>query len=244
MSTPIILIPARLGSTRLPNKPLADIHGSPMIVHVLRRARQAALGPVVVACAEPAIAEAITADGGTAILTDPDLPSGSDRIHAALQHFDPDKKYNIIINLQGDLPTIDPAALHALLSVLAEPTYDIATLVAPITTEAERHAESVVKVACAFSEHNPIATALYFSRAAIPSGPGPLWHHIGVYAYRRAALDHFVASPPSPLEQREKLEQLRALELGLRIGAARIAKPPFGVDTLDDLHRAREELAP
>ncbi|GAA5266225.1 3-deoxy-manno-octulosonate cytidylyltransferase [Acidiphilium sp. MT5] len=215
-----------------------------MIVHVLRRARQAALGPVVVACAEPAIAEAITADGGTAILTDPDLPSGSDRIHAALQHFDPDKKYNIIINLQGDLPTIDPAALHALLSVLAEPTYDIATLVAPITTEAERHAESVVKVACAFSEHNPIATALYFSRAAIPSGPGPLWHHIGVYAYRRAALDHFVASPPSPLEQREKLEQLRALELGLRIGAARIAKPPFGVDTLDDLHRAREELAP
>jgi 3-deoxy-manno-octulosonate cytidylyltransferase (CMP-KDO synthetase) len=238
------LIPARLGSTRLPNKPLADIHGSPMIVHVLRRARQAKLGPVVVACAEPAIAEAITADGGTAILTDPDLPSGSDRIHAALQHFDPDKKYNIIINLQGDLPTIDPASLHALLSVLAEPTYDIATLVAPITTEAERHAESVVKVACAFSEHNPIATALYFSRAAIPSGPGPLWHHIGVYAYRRAALDHFVASPPSPLEQREKLEQLRALELGLRIGAARIAKPPFGVDTLDDLHRAREELAP
>jgi 3-deoxy-manno-octulosonate cytidylyltransferase (CMP-KDO synthetase) len=238
------LIPARLGSTRLPNKPLADIHGSPMIVHVLRRARQAALGPVVVACAEPAIAEAITADGGTAILTDPDLPSGSDRIHAALQQFDPDKKYNIIINLQGDLPTIDPAALHALLSVLAEPTYDIATLVAPITTEAERHAESVVKVACAFSEHNPIATALYFSRAVIPSGPGPLWHHIGVYAYRRAALDHFVASPPSPLEQREKLEQLRALEHGLRIGAARIAKPPFGVDTLDDLHRAREELAP
>ncbi len=215
-----------------------------MIVHVLRRAQQAALGPVVVACAEPSIADAITAEGGTALLTNPDLPSGSDRIHAALHQFDPDNKYNIIINLQGDLPTIDPTSLHALLSVLAHPSYDIATLVAPITTEAEREAESVVKVACAFADQNPIAAALYFSRAAIPAGPGPLWHHVGVYAYRRAALDQFVASPPSPLEQREKLEQLRALELGLRIGAARIAKPPFGVDTLDDLHRAREELAP
>ncbi len=215
-----------------------------MIVHVLRRALQAKLGPVVVACAEPAIADAITAEGGTAILTDPDLPSGSDRIHAALQQFDPDKKYNIIINLQGDLPTIDPASLHALLSVLAQPQFDLATLVAPITTDAERDAESVVKVACHFTNESPVAAALYFSRAVIPAGPGPLWHHVGVYAYRRAALAQFVASPPSPLEQREKLEQLRALELGLRIGAARIAHAPFGVDTLDDLRRAREELAP
>jgi 3-deoxy-manno-octulosonate cytidylyltransferase (CMP-KDO synthetase) len=215
-----------------------------MIVHVLRRALQAKLGPVVVACAEPAIADAITAEGATAILTDPDLPSGSDRIHAALTQIDPTQQYNIIINLQGDLPTIDPASLHALLNVLAQPSFDIATLVAPITTEAERHAEQVVKVACHFTPDSPIAAALYFSRAVIPAGPGPLWHHIGVYAYRRAALTQFVASPPSPLEQREKLEQLRALELGLRIGAARIAKPPFGVDTLDDLRRAREELKP
>ncbi len=231
-----------MGSTRLPGKPLATIGGTPMIVHVLRRAREAAIGPVVVACAEAAIAEAVTVAGGIAILTDPDLPSGSDRIYAGLTQFDPDQRHDIVVNLQGDLPGFDSATLLDLLAVLAEPGFDIATLVAPITTEAEAAAESVVKAACGFAASN-IAPALYFSRCAIPFGPGPLWHHVGVYAYRRAALERFVAAPPSPLELREKLEQLRALELGLRIGAARIAHAPFGIDTPDDLARARHDYA-
>ncbi len=229
-----------MGSTRLPGKPLAAIGGTPMIVHVLHRAREAAIGPVVVACAEAAIADAVTAAGGIAILTDPDLPSGSDRIHAGLTRFDPDQKHDIVINLQGDLPHFDPATLLDLLAVLTEPRFDIATLVAPITTAAEAAAASVVKAACGFAGSD-IAPALYFSRCAIPFGPGPLWHHVGVYAYRRAALERFVAAPPSPLELREKLEQLRALELGLRIGAARIAHAPFGIDTPDDLARARRD---
>ena len=243
ISPPIILIPARLGSTRLPNKPLADIGGTPMIVHVWRRALQANLGPVAVACAEPAIAAAITQAGGHAVLTDPALPSGSDRIHAALQAIDPAGRHDIVINLQGDLPTIDPLSLRLLLDGLNHPHFDITTLVAPITSDAERDADSVVKVACAFAPDQTIAPAYYFSRNAIPAGPGPLWHHVGVYGYRRTALDQFVASKPSLLESREKLEQLRAFDLGLRIGAARISHAPFGVDTLDDLRRAREELA-
>jgi 3-deoxy-manno-octulosonate cytidylyltransferase (CMP-KDO synthetase) len=242
ISSPIILIPARLGSTRLPGKPLADIAGLPMIVHVLRRAQAAAIGPVVIACAEPAIADAVQQAGGTAIMTDADLPSGSDRIAAALTSFDPARTHDIVINLQGDLPGFDPATLHDLLAVLENPGFDIATLVAPITSPEDAAADQVVKAACGF-ESSDIAPALYFSRHIIPSGAGPLWHHIGVYAYRRAALERFVAAPPSPLERREKLEQLRALELGLRIGAARITHAPFGVDTPDDLARARRELA-
>jgi 3-deoxy-manno-octulosonate cytidylyltransferase (CMP-KDO synthetase) len=231
-----------MGSTRLPGKPLADIGGLPMIVHVLRRAQAAAVGPVVVACAETAVAAAVTQAGGVAILTDPDLPSGSDRIFEALATFDPHKKHDIVINLQGDLPGIEPATLHTLLAVLDQPQFDIATLVAPITSEAEAAAESVVKAACGFTD-TPVAPALYFSRCAIPSGPGPLWHHVGVYAYRRKALERFVAAPPSPLELREKLEQLRALELGLRIGVARITPAPFGIDTPDDLAKARRDHA-
>ncbi|MCW8305644.1 3-deoxy-manno-octulosonate cytidylyltransferase [Acidiphilium sp. PA] len=242
MPSPIILIPARLGSTRLPGKPLADIAGLPMIVHVLRRAQAAAVGPVVIACAEPAIAAAVRKAAGIAIMTDPDLPSGSDRIAAALAEFDPARTHDIVINLQGDLPGFDPATLHDLLAVLDNPGFDIATLVAPITSPDEAAADQVVKAACGF-EAGDIAPALYFSRHIIPSGAGPLWHHVGVYAYRRAALERFVAAPPSPLERREKLEQLRALELGLRIGAARIAHAPFGVDTPDDLARARRALA-
>ncbi|WP_174504952.1 3-deoxy-manno-octulosonate cytidylyltransferase [Acidiphilium sp. C61] len=239
---PIVLIPARLGSTRLPGKPLAEIGGLPMIVHVLRRAEEAAIGPVAVACAESAIAEAVRAAGGTAVLTDPDLPSGSDRIHAALAALDPAGIHDIVVNLQGDLPGFPPDALRDLVAVLDDPGFDIATLVAPVTTAEEAAAPSVVKAACGFGDA-ATAPALYFSRHPIPSGPGPLWHHVGVYAYRRAALDRFVAAPPSPLELREKLEQLRALELGLRIGAARIDRAPFGVDTREDLDRARRDLA-
>jgi 3-deoxy-manno-octulosonate cytidylyltransferase (CMP-KDO synthetase) len=239
---PIILIPARLASTRLPNKPLADIAGLPMIVHVLNRARESVLGPVAVACAEPAIAEAVTAAGGRAILTDPALPSGSDRIYAALQILDPDGRFDTIINLQGDLPTIPPDFLSTVLRPLAEPKFDIATLVAPIITAEEASSPSVVKCACAFGPNQTMAPALYFSRSRIPSGDGPLWHHIGIYAYRRAALAKFVALPESPLESREKLEQLRALEAGLAIGVAQVAFAPFGVDTAADLAHARRIL--
>lgn len=213
-----------------------------MIVHVLRRAEEAAIGPVAVACAEAAIADVVSAAGGTAIMTDPDLPSGSDRIHAALAALDARGRHDVVVNLQGDLPTLAPQALRALLAVLDNPIFDIATLVAPITSAAEADAPSVVKAACGFGETG-VAPALYFSRNRLPSGDGPLWHHVGVYAYRRAALEQFVTAPPSPLERREKLEQLRALELGMRIGAARIDRAPFGVDTPEDLERARRELA-
>ncbi len=241
---PIILIPARLASTRLPGKPLADICGLPMIVHVLNRARSSGLGPVAVACAEAEIADAVIAAGGTAILTDPALPSGSDRIFAALQSFDPAGAFDTIINLQGDLPSIPPAYLAAALAPLADPTYDIGTLVAPITTEREAASASVVKCACAFAPGQRIAPALYFSRIKTPGGEGPLWHHIGLYAYRRAALEKFVSLPESPLESREKLEQLRALEAGMRIGAAQVDHAPFGVDTPSDLEHARIILEP
>lgn len=237
--TPIILIPARLGSTRLPGKVLADIGGLPMIVQVLHRAQESGLGPVAVACGEAEIAQAVQAAGGRAILTHPHLPSGSDRIFAALNAIDPGGAHDIIINLQGDLPGIDPDDLQTVLRPLQNPRYDIATLVAPITRAGEAAAPSVVKCVCAFAKGEEIAPALYFSRAIVPAGEGPLWHHIGIYAYRRAALARFVAAAPSPLEQREKLEQLRALEMGLAIGVARIARAPFGVDTPADLAQAR-----
>jgi 3-deoxy-manno-octulosonate cytidylyltransferase (CMP-KDO synthetase) len=240
--TPIILIPARLGSTRLPNKVLADIAGRPMIAHVLARALAAGLGPVAVACGERQIADAVREAGGVAVMTDPELPSGSDRIFAALRQLDPEQKHDVIINLQGDLPGIDPADLSAVLLPLRDPGYDIATLVAPVTSAAEAAAQSVVKCVCAFPPGQATAPALYFSRNAVPSGEGPLWHHIGIYAYRRAALARFVSLPPSPLEQREKLEQLRALEAGMRIGVARVAAAPFGVDTPEDLEQARRTM--
>jgi len=241
--SPIIIIPARLAATRLPGKPLADISGAPMVVHVLRRAHAAGIGRVAVACGDAAIADAVHAAGGTAVLTDPALPSGSDRVWAALLALDPDGAHDVVINLQGDLPTLPPALLHSVLTPLADPLADIATLVAPITDDAEAAAPSVVKTVCAFADGAATAPALYFSRAAVPSGAGPLWHHIGIYAYRRAALGRFVALPPSPLELREKLEQLRALEAGMRIAVARVAEAPFGVDTPDDLARARAALS-
>ncbi len=239
---PIILIPARLRSTRLPAKVLADIGGRPMIAHVLARALESGVGPVAVAAAEAEVAAIVEAHGGRAVLTDPDLPSGSDRVFAAMHRLDPAGKHDIVINLQGDLPAIDPACLQAVLGPLAA-GYDIGTLVAPITTEAEKEAPSVVKCACAFADGADVAAALYFSRAPVPGGDGPLWHHIGVYAYRRAALARFVALPPSALERRENLEQLRALEAGLRIGVARVPRAPLGVDTAADLEQVRKVLA-
>ena len=239
---PIVIIPARLAATRLPGKPLALIGGVPMIVHVLRRAMEADIGPVAVACGDASIAEAVRAAGGRAEMTDPGLPSGSDRVHAALARIDPDGLHDVVINLQGDLPDLPPAHLRAVLAPLADPACDIATLVAPVTTAEEAAAPSVVKAVCAFAPGANMARALYFSRAAVPAGEGPLWHHIGIYAYRRAALARFVALPPSPLELREKLEQLRALEAGMIVGVARVDHAPFGVDTPADLRRARSAL--
>lgn len=230
-----------MASLRLPGKPLADIGGRPMIVHVLQAARDAAIGPVAVACGESAIAEAVRAAGGLAVLTDPDLPSGSDRVHAALATLDPDGAHDVIVNLQGDLPTLKPADIRAALRALDG--HDIGTLVALITDPAEATAPSVVKAVCAFGPGQDVATALYFSRNVVPARDGPLWHHLGIYAWRRAALDRFVALPPSPLERRESLEQLRALEAGMRIGCVRVEAAPFGVDTQDDLARVRRVLA-
>jgi 3-deoxy-manno-octulosonate cytidylyltransferase (CMP-KDO synthetase) len=215
-----------------------------MIVHVLDRAREADIGPVAVACADIEIADAIRAVGGVAVMTDPTLPSGSDRVHAALAVLDPHGTHDVVVNLQGDLPTIPAVQLRAVVTPLSDPAIDIATLVAPITDPEEAALASVVKAACAFDRGRAVSPALYFSRAAIPAGEGPLWHHIGVYAYRRQALARFVALPESPLERREKLEQLRALEAGMRIACARVDHAPFGVDTPDDLERAREVLAP
>jgi len=245
---PIVVIPARLAATRLPLKPLADIHGEPMIVHVWRRAMAAGVGPVLVACAEAAVAEAITRAGGNAVLTRPDHPSGSDRIFEAVERVDPDRAFDTVVNLQGDLPTIDPAVVRAVLAPLADPAVDIATLAATITIPEERTNPSVVKAVAGFPDAPGaaglrIARALYFSRASVPSGDGPLYHHIGIYSYRRAALARFVALPPSPLERRERLEQLRALEAGMTIAVARVDVVPLGVDTPADLERARALLA-
>ena len=240
---PIVIIPARLAATRLPGKPLADIGGVPMIVHVLRAAEAAAVGPVIVACGDSAIATAVDQAGGQFVMTDPDLPSGSDRVWAALQAVDPAGTHDVIINLQGDLPALPPPFLRKVLRPLEQSDIDIATLVALVQTPEEASASSVVKTVCAFAPGVDIAAALYFSRQPVPGGDGPLWHHIGIYAFRRAALGRFVALPPSPLEKREKLEQLRALEAGMRIGVAQVDHAPFGVDTPEDLQRARAALA-
>jgi 3-deoxy-manno-octulosonate cytidylyltransferase (CMP-KDO synthetase) len=241
--TPLLVIPARLASTRLPDKPLADIGGVPMIVQVWRRAVEAGLGPVIVAAGERAIAAAIVAEGGQAVLTRPDHPSGSDRIFEAVSLLDPARRHDVVVNVQGDLPLIDPAAIAAALLPLADPAVDIGTLAAPIADAAELAASSVVKVAAGFAPGARIARALYFSRLPVPYGAGAHYHHIGLYAYRRAALERFVALPPSPLEQRESLEQLRALEAGMRIDVALVDTVPLGVDTPADLARARQLMA-
>ncbi|MBM3488628.1 MAG: 3-deoxy-manno-octulosonate cytidylyltransferase [Alphaproteobacteria bacterium] len=241
---PIVVIPARLAATRLPDKPLADIHGVPMIVHVLRRAVEADVGPILVAAGDAAIVEAVAAAGGHAVLTDPALPSGSDRVHAALERIDPGRRHDVVVNLQGDLPTIDPALIRAALAPLDDPAVDIATLAAAIGEARERTDPNVVKAVIALAPGARIGRALYFSRATVPSGDGPLYHHIGLYAFRRAALARFVALPQGALERRERLEQLRALENGMRIDVACVDTVPLGVDTSADLDRARAMLAP
>jgi 3-deoxy-manno-octulosonate cytidylyltransferase (CMP-KDO synthetase) len=240
---PIILIPARLPATRLPDKPLADICGLPMIVHVWRRSVQAGIGPVVVAAADREIADAVAAHGGTAVLTDPDHPSGSDRVWEALEKIDPDRRFDAVVNVQGDLPTLDPAIIRAVFEPLGQPGVDISTLVAEIAIEEERTNPNVVKAVCGFTPGSRIARALYFTRATAPSGVGPHYHHIGLYAYRREALARFVALPQGVLEKREKLEQLRALENGMRIDCALVDTVPLGVDTPADLERARALIA-
>jgi 3-deoxy-manno-octulosonate cytidylyltransferase (CMP-KDO synthetase) len=242
MADVVILIPARMAATRLPGKPLADIGGLPMIVHVLRRAQAAAVGPVIVATDSPEIDAAVRKAGGEAIMTRPDHASGSDRIFEALGKVDPGASAQIVVNVQGDLPTLQAADITAPLKLLADRAVDIGTPAAAISRAAERDDPSVVKVV-----GTPVGPsrlrALYFTRATAPSGEGLLYHHIGLYAYRRAALERFVALPPSALEQREKLEQLRALEAGMRIDVAIVGTAPLGVDTPDDLARARAMLS-
>lgn len=236
------MIPARMTATRLPGKPLADIHGQPMIVHVWRRAVAAAIGPVVVATDSPEVAEAVIRAGGEVEMTRADHPSGSDRVFEALTRRDPKGAYDVVVNVQGDLPSIAPRAIRAALAPLEDAAVDLATLVAEIRIEAERTAPSIVKMVG--SEVAPGRfRCLYFTRATAPAGEGPLWHHIGLYAWRRTALARFVALPPSPLEIRERLEQLRALEAGMRIDAMVVDDVPLGVDTPADLARARALLA-
>lgn len=242
-SDPIVLIPSRLASTRLPDKPLADILGEPMIVHCWRRAVEADLGPVVVACADEAIKDAIDQVGGRAVMTAPDHPSGSDRIFEALQIIDPEEKHDCIINVQGDLPTIDPKIIQTCLSPLSEPGVDISTLVTVIDNDEDLTNPNIPKVALGLKAGQKVGRALYFSRATIPAGPGPHYYHIGLYAYTRDALSRFVSLPPGVLEEGEKLEQLRALEAGMRIDAACVDTVPFGVDTPADLALAREMIA-
>ncbi|WP_448954234.1 3-deoxy-manno-octulosonate cytidylyltransferase [Labrys neptuniae] len=241
MPNPLILIPARMASTRLPGKPLAPIGGEAMIVHVWRRACESRLGRVVVATDTAEVAEAVRAAGGEAVMTRPDHPTGSDRIHEALITLDREGRHDVVINVQGDLPTIEPESIRAVFGPLSNEAVDIATLAAVITREEEKTNSSVVKVVGTPVEPG-VLRALYFTRATAPWGEGELHHHIGLYAYRRAALERFVTLPPAPLEQRERLEQLRALEAGMRIDVAVVPAVPLGVDTMEDLDRAREIL--
>ena len=246
MST-IVLIPARMASTRLPGKPLADIAGLPMIVHVAERAREADFGRVVVATDAAEVAAAVRGHGFEAVMTREDHQSGSDRIYEALQALDPGGAVDIVVNVQGDLPTIDPATIRAVFAPLNDNVVDIATLGVEIVREEEKTNPNVVKIVgsplSSASRPPTRLRALYFTRATAPWGDGPLYHHIGLYAYRRAALERFVSLPPSALERREKLEQLRALEAGMRIDAEIVDSVPLGVDTPEDLERARTMLA-
>ena len=238
----LLLIPARMAATRLPGKPLLNIAGLPMIVHVLRRAQAVQIGRVAVATDTPEIAAAVTAHGGEAVMTRTDHPSGSDRIYEALCKLDPGGEAEIVVNLQGDFPTIRPDNIRDVLAPLADPAVDIATLAAEIHTEEESTNPNVVKVV-----GSPISPrrlrALYFTRATAPWGDGPRYHHVGLYAYRRRALERFVALAPSALERQEKLEQLRAIEAGMRIDVTIVDTVPRGVDTPADLETARQILA-
>ncbi len=240
---PIIIIPARLAASRLPNKPLADINGDAMIIHCWRRAMEADIGPVIIAAGDVEIVDIIKSAGGEAILTDKSHPSGSDRIWQALLSYDREEKYDVIVNLQGDLPTIEPEIIKLSLEPLDNIDVDIATLVVEITDDKERDNPNVVKAFTGFKDGCKIARALTFTRTTAPFGDGPLYHHIGLYAYRHAALKKFITSPPSILEMREKLEQLRALELGLRIDVRLVETMPLGVDTQANLEMARKILS-
>ena len=239
--TALVLIPARMASTRLPGKPLADIAGKPMIVRVYERAVAAGVGPVVVATDSTEIAQAVEAAGGEAVMTRGDHPSGSDRIDEALRLKDPDGAIDIAVNVQGDLPDLDPDVIRIAHDILADDAVDIATLAAEIVEAEERDDPNVVKAV-----GTPIGPdrlrALYFTRATAPWGDGPLYHHIGLYAWRRSALTRFVGLEPSPLEKRERLEQLRALETGMRIDIGLVDTVPVGVDTPADLEQARRRL--
>ncbi|MBA5802264.1 3-deoxy-manno-octulosonate cytidylyltransferase [Rhizobium changzhiense] len=238
----LVLIPARMASTRLPGKPLADICGLPMIVQVAMRAREAAIGRVVVAVDDAQVFDAVAAAGFEVVMTSTDHQSGSDRIFEALTKVDPDGKAKIIVNVQGDLPTIDPETVRAALRPLENEAVDIGTLTTEIDNEEDKTAPHIVKIV-----GSPISAArlhaLYFTRATAPYGQGPLYHHIGLYAYRRAALERFVSLGPSTLEKRESLEQLRALEAGMRIDAEIVDTVPLGVDTPADLEKARRILS-
>jgi 3-deoxy-manno-octulosonate cytidylyltransferase (CMP-KDO synthetase) len=239
----VVLIPARMQSTRLPGKPLADIAGLPMIVQVIRRAEAAKIGPVWVATDDRAVKAAVEAAGGHAVMTRRDHVSGSDRIFEALGKIDPRKKIKIVVNVQGDLPTVEPGSIRAALAPLRDSKVDIATIAAVIDNADDRTNPNIVKVV-----GSPVAKAknrlraLYFTRATAPAGDGPLYHHIGLYAYRRAALETFVRLKPSPLERREKLEQLRAIEAGMRIDVVIVDAVPLGVDTPAELEKARALL--
>lgn len=239
----LILIPARMAASRLPGKPLADIAGAPMIAHVIRRAEQAAVGAVVVATDSGAIATAVEKAGGRAVLTRSDHASGSDRIHEALAIVDPERRAHRIVNVQGDRPTLNPDDIRAALALLDDPAVDIGTVAAPIRRAAERSDPNVVKAVGTEIAPGRLR-ALYFTRATAPAGDGPLYFHMGLYAYRRAALERFVALPPSPLERRERLEQLRALEAGMRIDVAIVDSDPLDVNTPEDLAAARRQLGP
>ena len=238
----IILIPARLAATRLPGKPLADIAGKPMIAHVVARAKAARIGDVVVATDSEAVCTAVEKAGGRAVMTSADHPSGSDRIFEALTHLDPARRIRIVVNVQGDLPTLEPADVHAAVALLADPAVDIGTLAAEITDAEDRTNPNVNKVVGSPIDARRLR-ALYFTRATAPHGDGPLYHHIGLYAYRREALERFVRLPPSTLERREKLEQLRALEAGMRIDVALVDSVPLGVDSAEELEKARAMLS-
>lgn len=239
---PIILIPARMGSTRLPEKMLKDIGGVPLIACVAKRALEADIAPVLVCCDDERLIDAVAAVGAQAVLTDSALPSGSDRIHQGLERYKKGADFDAIINLQGDLPTISPALIQAVLNPLKDKRYDAGTLVTPLQSPEDLANPNQVKVALAL-KNDGVHQALYFSRAPIPSGPGPHYHHIGIYSYRREALNRFVSLPPSPLEQQERLEQLRLLENNMMMGACLVQEMPLSIDTQEDLEHARKIIA-
>jgi len=243
MARPLIVIPSRIGASRLPRKPLADIAGEPMVVHVWRNAVAADVGDVVVATDSLDIAVAVENAGGKSVMTLSDHPSGSDRVFEAANSVDPGGKIDIIVNVQGDQPVLEPSLIRDCVAPLSDPAVDIATVAAELTDPSQVIEPSVVKMIGTPAGNAGTFRALYFTRAAAPFGPGPLYQHIGLYAYRRDALAQFVKLPPSPLEIREKLEQLRALEAGMRIDVKQVASVPMSVDTPDDLERVRAWFA-